>query len=127
MASDSDRLPLLLRHGLDAAPPDLGKIAGRVDRHRGAGGNERRQFEAGEAQAIIGEEQDHQHRNALDDLDIAGRGDPDRLQLRGAGERHGKAEEAAADQRNHRQKERPLQRKKEEAELIEAEGLERHA
>src|SRR5471030_2820869 len=64
------RLPLGARHGLDAAAPDLAQEGRGVEREGDAGGYQRRQLVAHDAEPEVRQEQHDQQRCPLDQLDI---------------------------------------------------------
>eukprot|EP01022_Parablepharisma_sp_SALTPOND_P000591 TRINITY_DN1031_c0_g5_i1.p1 TRINITY_DN1031_c0_g5~~TRINITY_DN1031_c0_g5_i1.p1 ORF type:complete len:1047 (+),score=351.32 TRINITY_DN1031_c0_g5_i1:737-3877(+) len=110
--------PLRYRHGLDATAPDLAQVGAGVDGHGNGGGHHGGQLVAEDRQSVERQEQDDQHRRALDDLDIHRREQAQRADVRGAHQGHDEPGDAATDEGQHRQQQRPLRRFQQEDEII---------
>ena len=112
------RLPL--RHGLNAAPPDLAEIGAGMQREGDGHRNPRIDIEAEKCHAVIDDEELHEERRALEDRDIAGGRLLQDLVFRRAGQRHEKTENATADKADDRQCHGPFQTLQQEVDFIEA-------
>src|SRR5450830_7167 len=95
--------PLRFRYRFDTTAPDLAEEGGAIHRKRNPGSDQRRQLEARNRQTEVGYEQDHQQRDALDDLDIPAGDGAQRLVGGYAPERNHETGYAAKDERHQRQ------------------------
>src|SRR5882672_662308 len=96
-------LPLRAGHGLDAAAPDLAQEGRGVERQRNAGGDQRDQLVAQDAQAEIRQEQHDQERRALDQLDVAAGYATQEPDLRQAHQSERQADDGATQKGDQRQ------------------------
>jgi hypothetical protein len=113
---------LALGHRLDAAAPDLAEEGAGIERQA-----ERRRRPGVDAEPEDvgpekGEEELHQQRCALKELDVTDREIAQRRDPAGARQRHGEAADSAAEKCDERQGDRPARRRQDEEELIGAEA-----
>src|SRR5471032_2586801 len=114
--------PLRARDRLDRAAPDLAeegaRIEGEGEQYRGPW----RDLEIEQhGEAVIDDEELHQHGRALEQLDIAGREPAQRAIGRNTQDRDHQTQNAAADHRPEREQQGPGNRQQEIEELVEAE------
>ena len=100
-------LPLAARDGVDTTAPDFREEGAGVQRERQRGGKPGRGLDAEQRNAEVGQEQLHQQRRALEDLDIDTDQPVGQPVARDTQHQQRQTDQAAADEGNERQADRP--------------------